>query len=136
MRKRRFEPSSYEGGDYKMSFRADLPRLHIYAQFSWHDEVKIVGNTEGFEVLRALLELLKTSSIGESQTAYAHDGEGFKIIAVVENSVQDFDKLVPPYEWEVAKGAFDRDKQMLPEEMYMKKLRMIKKEDATNGNME
>jgi hypothetical protein len=52
--------------------------LHIYAQFCWHSECRIVGNKNALIVLRdAIDEALKK---GKSETgAMTSDGEGYTV---------------------------------------------------------
>jgi len=81
-----------------------LPWLHIYAQYMWHGEARIVGTREALLALRGAINRALADKNGEAETeAIAGDGEGYgiKINRVPRRSVQN---MKPPYTVNYARG--------------------------------
>lgn len=56
----------------------NLPWLHVYPQYSWHGELRIVGNASAFRALAAAL--IEAAETGRAETeASVIDGEGYSI---------------------------------------------------------
>ncbi len=57
------------------------PWLHIYAQYEWHGEARIIGNREALTALRDTIDRALNNKNGESemQHAVAGDGESYSV---------------------------------------------------------
>ncbi len=56
------------------------PWLHLYAQYAWHDEARIVGNREALTALRDAIDRALADKNGEAEfAAVAGDGEGYRV---------------------------------------------------------
>ena len=80
-----------------------LPRVHIYGQYSWHEEAYIVGNVEGLIALRDAIN----SSIGQGQAkteVMTGDGEGYDVHVIQVDSKLIDSRLQLPYIDEIARG--------------------------------
>lgn len=69
------------------------PELHLYAQYSFHTEARILGSRAGLEALRdAISSALETGA--QTFEAVAGDGEGYDLQIVV---VDDLGMAPMPY---------------------------------------
>lgn len=83
--------------------------LHIYAQFSWHGEARIVGNRNALTVLRDAVDAALSDGKAET-TAMVTDGEGYAVqIELVDRGWQhpEWENMPLPYAWPVAAGRPD-----------------------------
>ena len=98
--------------------------LHIFNQYTWHDDAYIVGNREGLVALRdAINNYLETKQ--EEIEVLAGDGEGYDIcITEVEDKLIET-RLALPYSDEIALG--DPEQSIQPWDLVQKyKLKVIK----------
>jgi hypothetical protein len=62
-----------------MKMMSDFPSIHLYSQYSEHDEAFIIGTRDALIALReaidAALEAQKATAV-----VYARDGEGYDLI--------------------------------------------------------
>lgn len=80
-----------------------FPCVHILPQTLWHSPACIIGNLEGLEAIRDLIE---SALANEHATAavFADDGEGYRITVVHRHDMSD----VPfGYTDEIASGRRD-----------------------------
>lgn len=76
------------------------PIVHIFGQFSWHDNACIVGTRAGLEKLRNAIDQALSNNRPEcTGTVFADDGEGYNIIIKPEKEWSD---IPTPYTWEEA----------------------------------
>ena len=55
--------------------------LHLYGQYAWHDDAKIVGNREALTALRDAIDKALADKNGEAELeAIAGDGEGYRVV--------------------------------------------------------
>ncbi len=67
-----------EGYDVGRWFDEDMPLLHLYGQFSYHCEARIIGNVAGLKGLaEALLHAAETGR-GSAKVSVV-DGEGYRV---------------------------------------------------------
>lgn len=59
--------------------------LHVYGQYTWHDDLNIIGDREGIELLRDLLTdaLDKGAAFDHRCSFFQRDGEGFRVNVAV-----------------------------------------------------
>lgn len=82
---------------------AALPWLHMYGQYAWHDEVKILGTRAALEALRdAISSVLETGQPASSEAIVA-DGEGYHVEIEIASKVA-LDGMPLPYSADYAKG--------------------------------
>lgn len=75
--------------------------LHVYGQDHEHEDVFVVGNTEGLQALRDAIDraLAKQDNV-DADLVFAGDGEGYMVFAIVNNAEWDearWQKLALPY---------------------------------------
>lgn len=69
--------------------------LHIYGQYSWHDEARIVGTRIGLEELGAAIKHALKYGKASSDNVFVNDGEGYAVdVSCVADLGDDHD---PPY---------------------------------------
>lgn len=62
----------------------NIPIVHLYAQYQWHEDAYILANREGLLALqKAIAEALEKGH--GSAEAFVGDGEGFSIRVVVKD---------------------------------------------------
>lgn len=75
-----------------------IPYIHIYGQYSNHDDAFIIGNKEGLIALSDALDMVSAEwnndTIGVD--IFTCDGEGYKIIIKRAND-EDMEQLMLPY---------------------------------------
>lgn len=68
-----------DGKRYTAEEFENLPWLHVYPQYTFHGDLRIVGNASAFRALAAAL--LTAADTGKAETeAAVIDGEGYGII--------------------------------------------------------
>lgn len=76
--------------------------LHIYAQEIWHGDAYIVGTPAALRMVREAIDAaLQTGHIATE--CCACDGEGYTLY-VMSLSEEQMDRLIVPYEDEIAKN--------------------------------
>ena len=76
------------------SVKAQYGDLHIYGQYTYHDNAQIKGNRLGLEALvDAIRHALKYKD-SESTPVFVNDGEGYTVLV---ECVEDAGKLDAPY---------------------------------------
>lgn len=53
--------------------------MHVYGQFMWHGEARIVGTRSALEGLRAAIDAALKDGKGETGEVFASDGEGYVV---------------------------------------------------------
>lgn len=72
--------------------------LHIYAQFSWHDDAVIVGDEGALRALRDAIDAAIGAGSASARVTFADDGEGYRV-RIVRRPTTD---LPMPYTDEIA----------------------------------
>lgn len=80
--------------------------LHLYAQFWWHCDAKVVGNRKGLTALRdAINRVLESCQPVRSDDVFCNDGEGY-VVVVAQCEDEDMAMSLPtPYTDEVCGAA-------------------------------
>jgi hypothetical protein len=77
-------------------------KLHIYAQYTYHDEARIIGDAVGLRALADAINYAIKFGKVTSDTVFAHDGEGYEVVVENKTTLDDCD---PPYAFLIS----DRD---------------------------
>lgn len=56
--------------------------LHIYAQFTWHDDAVIVGDEGALRALRDAIDAAIGSGSASARMTFTGDGEGYRVRVV------------------------------------------------------
>lgn len=107
--------------------KADIALLHVYGPYTYHDQVMIVGNTEG---LMRLLDTIRKALTGNAQqdravasmpineAVFHTDGEGYQVIVIRQDAdwqAKEWDNLLCPYTDDVyLKGLPDEQRPQHP----------------------
>lgn len=89
---------------------SEVKLLHIYGQYSHHDEVIIIGNTEGLMALHKVLGEAICNGSGSTPLKgelMVSDGEGYQILVIREDSnwgSGNWGKIPVPYTVDYAQG--------------------------------
>lgn len=101
-----------------------IPIVHIYGQLLWHDYVLIVGNKEGLNILKNVIdEALKNGKAKTEEYPFCNDGVRYPIIIIFEEAKDFIDGLPVPY---TDKSARDLDFIKKFDATIEKKMREIK----------
>jgi hypothetical protein len=74
--------------------------LHIFGQYTWHDEVQIVGTRKALEALAAAVAFALKYREAKSAHVFVNDGEGYTVHV---KCVDDIGSDVPtPYTQDIA----------------------------------
>ncbi|AEG14356.1 hypothetical protein Desku_0750 [Desulfofundulus kuznetsovii DSM 6115] len=87
----------------------EIPLLHVYGQHAWHDDVYIVGNKQGLEMLLAVAKQALKEDRGETGgDVFTADGEGYSVIVLFRDDSwpEGWNRVALPY-W----GDHARDKR-------------------------
>jgi hypothetical protein len=89
--------------------KADIALLHVYGPYTYHDQVMIVGNTEG---LMRLLDVIRkaltndaeqdraVSSMPINEAVFHTDGEGYQVVVIRQDAdwqSKEWDEMLCPY---------------------------------------
>jgi len=101
------------------------PVLHVYSQYSFHDEAVIIGNLKGLKILHETIgKVIENNSHLEFGEGMTNDGEGYDIIVIKEEDEDILNRLAVPYSAEYAaenrENAID-PYDLIKEEDYKKK---------------
>lgn len=80
---------------------SDVPRMHVFGQVMWHDEVQIVADTKALLALKKAVEDALATGSGFS-LAFPGDGEGFNVLIAKVDDEKVYDTLAVPYSDEIA----------------------------------
>lgn len=62
----------------------NIPIVHLYAQYQWHEDAHILANREGLLVLQKAIAEALENGYGSAE-AFVSDGEGFDIRVIVKD---------------------------------------------------
>lgn len=96
----------------------EIPLLHVYGQRAWHDEVYIVGNKQGLEILLVAVKQAIKESRGEADNlVFTADGEGYGVIVLRRDDPwpKGWSRVALPYTGDCAKDK--RDDVLRPENL-------------------
>ncbi len=105
---------------------SDLPLVHVYGQFTYHDDAVIRGNRNGLTALRDAIDRA-LAGIDDAAEVFANDGEGYRIVVMRTSMVHQLGspEYIMESEWRLQKRAAERDRE------YRLKRRQIESPEST-----